>query len=243
MIVDAVDLERRAAQIAPQHGEHAQGVGLFEGDRDLLELAVRLVGAPVDRCADTDTADLEGLVDRGELDLVERVRGGQQFVVVELEDERDLVGIRSSDRAEHAQRRGHRVAAAFDGEFTDVGRIEVDRVGGEAGPGRVLDALVDGQDREVPGAGQATVVVHRLQVAQHRRSTIGLGRHPVDEIGPRQVQMLLRDRLARMAEQVLGSVGQNLLDLREHEAPPMRRVSQPPGAEQRLSAGPPVVHY
>ena len=39
---------------------------LLEGSGDLLELAVRLLGAPVDRGADADTAHLERLLDRSE---------------------------------------------------------------------------------------------------------------------------------------------------------------------------------
>jgi hypothetical protein len=69
--------------------------------------------------------------------------------VIELEDERDLVRVVARHRPEHAERRGDAVAAAFDGELADVRRVEVDRVRGEARPGRMLDALVDGEDRHL----------------------------------------------------------------------------------------------
>ena len=47
------------------------------------------------------------------------------------------------------------------------GRIEVGGVLGEAGRGRVLDALVDREDGEVARSAQAPVVVHGAEVAQH----------------------------------------------------------------------------
>ena len=48
VVVDAVLLEGVVAQVAPQHGEHAEVVGLRERLGDLLDLAGRLVGAEVD---------------------------------------------------------------------------------------------------------------------------------------------------------------------------------------------------
>jgi hypothetical protein len=63
--------------------------------------------------------------------------------VVDLHNEGDLVRVLARHHAQHAEGRGHRVAAAFDSELHDVFRIEVDRVLREAGAGAVLDALVD----------------------------------------------------------------------------------------------------
>ena len=73
--------------------------------------------------------------------------------------------------------RGDGVAAALDRELDDVLGIEVARVRGERRAGRVLDALVDRQDRDVAGAGQPAVVEERLQVAQDPSAT-GRSRPP-----------------------------------------------------------------
>ena len=59
--------------------------------------------------------------------------------------------------AEHAERRGDGVAPALDRELDDVRGVEVVGVLRERRAGRVLDALVDGQDRQVAGAGEAAV--------------------------------------------------------------------------------------
>ena len=57
--------------------------------------------------------------------------------------------------AEHAERRRHGVAAAFDRQLHDVLGIEVHRVRRERRAGGVLDALIDRQDRHVAGARRA----------------------------------------------------------------------------------------
>ena len=62
VVVDAVGLERVVAQVAPQHGEHAELVGLRERRRDLLDLPGRLVGAEVDRRADAGGAQVVRLL-------------------------------------------------------------------------------------------------------------------------------------------------------------------------------------
>ena len=73
---------------------------------------------------------------------------------------------------EHAERRGHGVAAALDRELHDVLGVEVGRVRRERRARRVLDALVDRQDRHVAGAAQAAGVEERLQAAQHARRAV-----------------------------------------------------------------------
>jgi hypothetical protein len=92
-----------------------------------------------------------------------------------LDDERDPVGVPARHRAEHTERGRNRVASALDGQFDDVGRIEVQRVGSERGRCRMLDALIDRKDRQVAGVGQATVTVDLAKAAQHRRRSIRLG--------------------------------------------------------------------
>ena len=118
----------------------------------------------------------------------------------------------AADRAEDAERRGERVAAALDGELDEVLGIEVDRVRREARGARVLDALVDRQDRDVAGAGQAPAVEQPLEVAQDVGRAIGVDEDAVDEVRPRQVQVGLVEGLALVVEQEPGVVAEQLLD-------------------------------
>ncbi len=77
--------------------------------------------------------------------------------------------------------------------------------------GRMLDALVHGQDRDVAGATQAARVVHGLEAGQHARRPIRERHDPIVEVRPRQMQGLLRDRLAHVLEQA-GVVPENLFE-------------------------------
>ena len=72
------------------------------------------VRAEVDGGADGRRAHVVGCFDRAEQNLVELVGVGEQLVVVDLHEERDLVGVLAGDRAEHAEGGGDGVAAALD---------------------------------------------------------------------------------------------------------------------------------
>src|SRR5690606_2586729 len=54
--------------------------------------------------------------------------------------------------------------------------------------GRVLDALVDGQDRDVTRPGQPAVIEQLLEAAQHGGRAVREGEDAVDEVRPWQVQ-------------------------------------------------------
>ena len=188
LVVRAVDGEAAVAEVAPQDRRHPELVRRARTPRTPPDdLPVRLVAAEVDRRADRDAAHVVRLLDLREHDLVVRVRVRQQLVVVDLEDERDLVRVLPRDDAERAVRRGDGVAAALDRELDDVGRVEVGRVLREARAGRVLDALVDGEDREVARPAESAVIVHaagasgardglRSEAAQTRSTKSGPGR-------------------------------------------------------------------
>ena len=151
MIVDVL-LEGRVAQVAPEHRGHAHFVRRLEGLRHLDDLAPGFGRAEVDGGADRHRAHVARLLDAGKKDLVELVGVGQELVVVELEQERNLVRVLARAGAQHAEGRGHRVAATLDGQLDDVFGVEVQRIFCERGAGAVLDALVDRQDRQIAAA-------------------------------------------------------------------------------------------
>ena len=127
------------------------------------QITTRFRGRRADGCR----AHVPRLLYRPEHDLVVLVGIRQQFIVVDLHDERNPVRIFTRHRPQHTERRGYRVAAAFDGEFDDLGRVEIIRVLGERRARRVLDALVYRQNGQVARARQPPVVEHLLQAAQH----------------------------------------------------------------------------
>ena len=152
----------------------------------------------VDRRADGDAPHVTRLLDLREHDLVELVRVGQELVVVDLEEERDLVRVLPRDGAEDAERRGDGVAAPLDRGLHDPLRVEADGVLREAGAGRVLDPLVDREDREVAGprrgargrraaAGSSGRGSAGRTCAQIRSTTSGPGRWSVSFGIPVQV--------------------------------------------------------
>ena len=67
------------------------------------------------------------------------------------------------DGAEYAKSRCDGIAAALNGEFYDVFGVEINRIRRERGAGGVLYVLVNGQDGEVAGVGEAAVGEHRLK--------------------------------------------------------------------------------
>ncbi len=205
-------VEGRVAQVAPEDRGEPELVRDGEGLRDLDDLPLRLGRAEVDRRADRDRAHLARLLDLREGDLVVGVRVAEELVVVELDDERDAVRVLARAGPEHAERRGDGVAAALDRELDDALGVEVVGILGERRARRVLDALVDGEDRDVARIAQATVREDALQRSQHGRRAIRVLDHPLDEVGAGQVEAIARDRRALVTEEVLGVVAEDRFD-------------------------------
>ena len=120
-----VFLEGGVAEIAPQNGGHAEFVSVRESLADFDDLAIALIGAEIDGGADGDRAHVVSLLNAGENNLVGFVGVSEQFVVIELHEEGNLVRVLAGDRAEHAERGSYRVALAFDGQLDDIFAVEI----------------------------------------------------------------------------------------------------------------------
>jgi hypothetical protein len=197
-------LEGRIAQVAPQDGREPQRVGLLERGADLDDLPARLLGAEIDRRTDGHGSHVERLPHACKRDLVVPIRVREELVVVDLEHEGNAMRVATCHRAEDTERRGDRVAAAFDGQLHDVFGVEVQRVSREGGAGGVLDSLVDGQDGDVARPSQTAVVDDGLKVAKHLRRTVGQRPDAVHEIASGEVKRRLRNAFAYVTEQCIG---------------------------------------
>src|SRR5207302_1345455 len=93
------------------------------------------------------------------------------------------------------------VAAPFHGKLDDVLGVEIFGIGGKACAGRVLDALVDGEDRDVAGSAEPAVVEQGLEIAKDHGGAIGGDQHAVDEIRAGQVQRFLGESSGLVGQQ------------------------------------------
>ena len=213
VVVDPILLEAVVPEVAPEHGAHAQLVGHREGLGHLDDLPTGLGGAEVDRGAHRARAHVLGLLDGAEHDLVELVGQREQLVVVDLHDEGNAVGVAARAHAEHTEGAGHGVAAAFDGQLHDVLRIEVVGVLGEAGPGAVLDALIDREDAHVAGAAEAPVVEDALKRADHAGGAVAVEEDALGEVGAGEGETLAGNAAAGVTEEALGVLAEQCGDL------------------------------
>ena len=185
MVVDAIFLKRRITQIGPQHGHQTQLVRAFKRSGDFFDLPTRLLGTEIDRRPDRHGAHIECLLNAGVQRLIVFGRVAQRLVMVQFDQEGDAVRIAARHRGQHAIGGGHAVTTGLNGQFDDIFRIKVQRVGGKRGASRMLYALVDRQDRQISGSRQAAGVIQGLHITQHRRRTIVIHHHPIDIIRPR----------------------------------------------------------
>ena len=124
--------------------------------------------------------------------------------MIDLHDEGNFVGVFARDGAENSEGGGDGVAVAFDGELDDIFRVEIVRILGEAGAGGVLDALIDGKDREIAGAAEAPVAEDALEIGEHADISVRCGVDAVDKIGTGKMQALFRDFRRLVSEKIFG---------------------------------------
>ena len=203
MVVCAVLLEAVVAQVAPEDGGHTQLMRISESLGYVHNLATTLFGTEVDGGSHGYGTHVPCLLDGTEHHLIVGVGVSQQFVVIDLHYEGDLVGILTSHSAKDTVRGGHGVATAFDSQLDDVFGIEVDGVRGERCAGGVLDTLVNGEDGDVSRTSQAAVVVEGGDAVQRLRIAVGIEPNAIDGVGSRRVNQALVDGFALVGQVVV----------------------------------------
>ena len=135
----------------------------------------------------------------------------EQLVVVKFEDEGDFVGVLAGDHPEYAQCGSHGITAPFDGEFDDVFGIKVDGVGGKGRAAGVFDPLIDGENRNVPGAREPSRTVEALQVVEHGNVAVGVCKDPVDKVGTGECEQTFVYQCF-VIEQIFGVIAEVVCD-------------------------------
>ena len=103
VIVHPARLECGIPQIAPEHGGEPQLVRHGERGGDLDDLACGFRRSEVDSRSDGGGAHLARFAHRAEHHLIEPVGVREQFVVIQLHDERNAVRVPPRDHTEHAE--------------------------------------------------------------------------------------------------------------------------------------------
>ncbi len=167
-VIVLVLLEGTVAEVAPKNGCHPEFVGFGEGPADFNDLGDHSARNRNKWWRRRQPRPCRRLPALCRENLVELVGKGEKFVVIHLNDEGNLVGVFTRDGAENAIRRSYRVAAAFNGQFDDIFTIEIIGILREAGTRRVLDALIDGEDRKIARATEASVKKETLRLTRTR---------------------------------------------------------------------------
>ena len=103
----------------------------LKGAADLHDLPTAFRRSKIDRRTNTGASHVISLLDGGEKSLIMDIRIREQFIMINLEDERNLMGIFARDGSQHAKRRRDSIAAALDRQANDIFRIEIFRIRSE----------------------------------------------------------------------------------------------------------------
>ena len=150
-------------QIAPQNGCHTQFVRIFKRLGNLYQLTATLFRTEIDSSSDSYCPHVPCLLHGAKQHLVEAVRIRKQFIMIQLHNERYLMGILTRYGTQDSESGSHGVAAAFNSQFHDILRVEIDRVRSKRSPGGMLDILIDRKNGNITGICQTTVSQNRLQ--------------------------------------------------------------------------------
>src|SRR3954453_9315293 len=142
--------------------------------RNFDDLPGRFLRTKIDRCTDRDCSHISSLVDSPEHHLIEFIWISEQFIVIDLNYERYLVRVFTSYRSKYTKGGGDRVTAAFDRQLNDIFGIKVIWIWCKARSSRVLNTLIDRQDRNITRVGQPPCSKDRLQTSLDSRASVGL---------------------------------------------------------------------
>ena len=83
------------------------------------------------------------------------------------------MSVLTRDSSQHSESRSHRVAPAFERQPYDILRVKVIRILCEARTRRMLNPLINRQDRNVTAAAEPPMLINALKIDQHAVVAIG----------------------------------------------------------------------
>src|SRR6476661_2942081 len=113
MIVYSVNFERVVPGIAPKNCSHSQLVRKVKCLRNFFQLLGALSTSPIDGCTNSNGTHIPCVFDGTEQRLIITVRKAQKFIMVDLNYERNLMGIFSTHNAQHPKRGCNCITPAF----------------------------------------------------------------------------------------------------------------------------------
>jgi uncharacterized protein len=222
-MVIIVRLEGVVPQVAPENGDHAEFVRIFKSFGNFHDLPAGFFGAEIDRRAHGCRAHVVCLVNAREQNLIRFVRVRQQFVMIDLQDKWNAVGVFPRDGTKNSERTRDRIASAVEGKLYNVFRIEINRIRRKGSRGRMLDALIHGQDGHVAGVCKMAGFVEALHVDKHTRVPVAVFPDPVDKIWSGEMKQIFWDGGIVESEQVFGLIAEQFLNVSVHVIDPMMK--------------------
>src|SRR5690606_32596771 len=107
VIVNSIFFERRVAEIAPENGCHSEFVRHSKSLAYFLYLPCRFFTSKIDCRAHSCSTEIPACLDGGKHDLIELIGVGEEFVVIDLNDEGYFVCILPCKESESAVSCGH----------------------------------------------------------------------------------------------------------------------------------------
>ena len=129
MVIDCTFLKIIVTQVTPEDGCHTQFVSIFKSFGNLYQLTATLFRAKINSSSYGHRSHIPGFFDSAKQHLVEAIRIREQFIVVQFHNEGYLMRIFTCYGSKNSKRGSYSVTTAFNSQFHNIFRIEIDRIG------------------------------------------------------------------------------------------------------------------
>ena len=210
MIIHTIFLKITITQITPQDSGHPQFVSILESLSDFHQLATTLFRTEIDSSANSRSSHIPCFFHCAEHHLIIRIRIGQQFIMIQFNHKRNFMGIFACHRSQNAECRSDRITTAFNSQFHNILRIEVDRIRSKRRSGSMFNILIDRKNGYITGISQTSMSENSLQAVQHFYITVGINPYFIYRIGRRHINQRLINSLTSVIQIISGFISQQI---------------------------------